>query len=354
VPSADKLSRASPFAAGTYIVPEKLRKQFATPQLKPEDPAVEARNAAALKEISEVAFYPVEESPMMKMLVKVKKDLLSRTGKLHPVDRGIPGTNPIDPLTVLTTVTGTGAKVSSVVQKPIREYALAMGRSFRVGWGPNGELIHAGRPIFSSVDAEFGKKHRIVIEKVDTTRWTRSKAGPGAARDVEASFVGPLQAMLNNSFVFESPAAAAPSNDEEGGGSVPTYAPLWRAPYAKSWELKEYLPYLQMLKEANESFSARSLPSSHPDWVTSKALALVTAISGQEEVSYKAALTAVNAAGGLKSEQIDFDQLQSAVDLMPLYEERAGYPAADWERRREAISQWLRDVTTVEGKHCMV
>jgi hypothetical protein len=36
------------------------------------------------------------------------------------------------------------------------------------------------------------------------------------------------------------------------------------------------------------------------------------------------------------------------LDFMPLYEERDGHVLADWERRREALSQWLVNITTVE------
>jgi hypothetical protein len=47
------------------------------------------------------------------------------------------------------------------------------------------------------------------------------------------------------------------------------------------------------------------------------------------------------------------NDLRSELDFMPLYEDREGHEAIDWERRREAISSWLVNITTVEGTYVL-
>lgn len=332
---------------------------------------------AAVREAEQCPFHLTADSPCMQLLLQVKAEYLSSTGQRQEVVKRQP---------VLTRVAGVGGPVAKVLQKHPVNAALSMGRSFRVGWGPNGEIVHAGQLLFNASDATYGKSHRVVVEKIDTVRWVEEKTlgdelmtmqtTPSAAMD---SCEAMLKVVLSHSFVFDCTAKAdmdihAPQddlshskkldeNDNDDNGLLPN-VPLWRAPYAKPWELNEYLPYLNTLEDLMKTSLDRNITSSNPDWVLSKAIELVAAVSGQEQGSYATAKQLYGYIGngnkmGLNKQRIEQEQstiqklndLRSELDFMPLYEDREGHEAIDWGRRREAISAWLVNITTVEGTY---
>jgi hypothetical protein len=120
---------------------------------------------------------------------------------------------------------------------------------------------------------------------------------------------------------------------------------------------------LNILEDLTLIFDKRGLSASHPEWAVGKAVELVSAVSGQERGSYSEAKDRYAAIGsgdkigtgvygGREREAAFSESLESCrplLDFIPLYEERDGHPPVDWERRREAISAWLVNITTVEG-----
>jgi hypothetical protein len=69
-----------------------------------------------------------------------------------------------------------------------------------------------------------------------------------------SSFEVHLRSLISQSFVFDSSLADAPEPEDDFMSSDdisdnrPSLAPYWRAPYAKPWELQEYIPYLNILE----------------------------------------------------------------------------------------------------------
>jgi len=90
------------------------------------------------------AFYSIEESPCLKILKSVKESMGSSTEGLRKNIRSF------------TSMTSP--------KRPV-DYALSLGRSFRVGWSANGKIAHFGKKAFST-DSEHGKRFRVVIEGI--------------------------------------------------------------------------------------------------------------------------------------------------------------------------------------------
>ena len=335
-----------------------LTMPFCTPRVAVSAVAREAIVAA--EEARSHPFHLTEDSPCMRLLLEVKNKYIGLTGQ-SPAIR-----------TILTKVSGNGAPINAVRQRHPIDMSLSMGRSFRVGWGPNGEIVHSGNLLFGSVDATFGQFHRVVVEKVNPLRWTEERAMSDfpVMSDVQAtphlmhSCEDSLKAILRHSFVFDRASNAdidAPESGAERGSKEPV-VPLWRAPHAKPWELKEYLPYLNLLDDLQGAFDKRGLSKVHSDWAVGKAVELVSAVSGQEEGSYTEAKSLYSMIGNVIKldkkkgwqEREDslverLEEVRESTDFMPLYEDRDSHLPIDWERRREAISAWLVNITTVEG-----
>jgi len=86
------------------------------------------------------AFYPINESKTFSIFQEAVKEVQEHYGHRIPLP------------------------------KSSKDFGQFMGRSFRVGWGPNGEIIHPGRPAFltsASVSKQFGIKHFLLVEKVN-------------------------------------------------------------------------------------------------------------------------------------------------------------------------------------------
>ncbi|THU66371.1 hypothetical protein C4D60_Mb05t13440 [Musa balbisiana] len=73
--------------------------------------------------------------------------------------------------------------------KNIVDSALFMGRSFRVGWGPNGLLVHSGTPVGSS---SSGLSSQIYVQKVAIDKSVRDEKNKIVEELVDLRFCSPL------------------------------------------------------------------------------------------------------------------------------------------------------------------
>ncbi|GBG62974.1 hypothetical protein CBR_g34675 [Chara braunii] len=73
----------------------------------------------------------------------------------------------------------------------IANAGLFLGRSFRVGWGPNGILVHAGNPT-GKVGISCAVSSKICVEKVSLDRTSRDENGAKRDELMDLQFVEPL------------------------------------------------------------------------------------------------------------------------------------------------------------------
>ncbi|KAL0354855.1 UNVERIFIED_CONTAM: Nuclear pore complex protein [Sesamum radiatum] len=73
----------------------------------------------------------------------------------------------------------------------IVDAALFMGRSFRVGWGPNGMLVHSGMPV-GTADSGIVLSSLINVEKVAIDKVTRDESNKVRAELTDLCFSSPL------------------------------------------------------------------------------------------------------------------------------------------------------------------
>ncbi|PIA45826.1 hypothetical protein AQUCO_01600220v1 [Aquilegia coerulea] len=93
-----------------------------------------------------------------------------------------------------------GFKLDLKCETPIRgnhsnnvvDAALFMGRSFRVGWGPNGILVHTGTPV-AKTDSSMGYSSIITMEKVALDNVVRDENNNVKEDLVDLCFISPLE-----------------------------------------------------------------------------------------------------------------------------------------------------------------
>lgn len=276
------------------------------------------------------AFQPIHQSPSMMMMMRVKRAAAEATGVA--VDGG----------TDFTRASLGSADLRSVssLQRGMQHYSLSMSRSFRVGWAADGRIAYPGGKLMFSNDGLVGSGGvmakqsmcLVSVERVDPLRWMK------AHYDLNCSSTAlheePLSAILKGSHQRNT----APPMTTAGNESIRRIAPavfslpLWSSPTADPLQFHEYVPFLIMLQGVIGSFTSRTLKTSHPDWATAKAIELINATIGQESSTFSS------------------DESVRAAELMPLYEDRRLQlrPEA-WERRREAQSRWMEEVTAPSG-----
>ena len=276
------------------------------------------------------AFQPIHQSPSMLMMMRVKRAAAEATGVA--VDGG----------TDFTRASLGSADLRSVssLQRGMHHYALSMSRSFRVGWAADGRIAYPGGKLMFNNDGLIGSGAvmakqsmcLVSVERVDPLRWMK------AHYDLNCSSTAlheePLSAILKGSHQRNT----APPMTTAGNESIRRIAPavfslpLWSSPTSDPLHFHEYVPFLIMLQGVIGSFTSRTLQSSHPDWATAKAMELINATIGQESSTFSS------------------DESVRAAELMPLYEDRRLHlhPEA-WERRREAQSRWMEEVTAPSG-----
>ena len=424
---------------------ENLFSSQSLPTRKPPSPIIPIIATEMIQAVNEAKSHPyhlVNESPCMQILLKVKNDYLLKTGQnlIQIQNDNSSDINKNIKLPIITKVSGTGLPVNKVLQRRPVDYALSLGRSFRVGWGPNNEIIHAGKLLFNADDLNYGKTQRVVVEKINTLNWIENKekkneienenenmmdhssnnndnnVGNNSFR-VMSGFESSLKTILCNSFVFNNFAASTYSNEIDNNNknssnndgddakmmnkkknmnynNISSYTrtmdttsnmkqdkdkneivPIWRTPHAKPYELNEYIPYLNILESLINIYDDKKLNKFHPDWLLYKGIELFHATNGQEKGSYTVAKSLyLNIGNGNKlhiqndnnnrsnSSSNDYNgteieikliselnSIRDQLDFLPVFEDRDGYQPVDWDRRKEAISTWLTNITTVEG-----
>jgi hypothetical protein len=90
-------------------------------------------------------FYGINESYCLKILKSVKSSMGSSTETL------------VKNISSFTSMT--------CPKRPV-DYALSLGRSFRVGWSSTGKLAHAGKLSLIKPDPNFGRFHRVAVEGI--------------------------------------------------------------------------------------------------------------------------------------------------------------------------------------------
>lgn len=281
-------------------------------------------------------------SPCMNILRKVQREL-SQTVPQGPFSSHSSISSPAQSSNATltrVTVKDPNASSSSMPIKPV-DMSLFMGRSFRVGWGPQGQIVHAGAPLFAThtdnikKDKKLHKK--VMIEVVDPLRWYKLKtAGLGQSTTPPPMLFGKTVAgMLNPTSNTSDPmtpifhkvlnAVLQQSYPLENIGTSP--APLRVNSRCDPSNLDHYNRFLTFLRSCRDSFNHVS-NENHPDWNIVKAMDLLLASLGQE------------------------DKWKSSLDeVVPLLLSRDANPGglrgpAYWERRREAIAAWLEDICT--------
>ena len=241
------------------------------------------------------AFVPIDESPCMAILMDIKNEIFSLRNMQ-------PSSN------VYTSLHGTG--LSDGKKRPMNGIILASWRSFRVGWHPNGSIVHCGQPVFNT-DPDFGSFHRIYIEKVNPLAWTQRINT--THRIVDGYIDDETSPYRHSSFAMDAVLRAC--HCEVGP------IPLWRMPSAVSENLDEYLRFATLIKDITQSFSSavRQHGSRHPELVSYQCMKLMDASCGQESLPL------------------------TTSALMPLFDDRDGVPYHIWERRREFLAVWTQE-----------
>lgn len=207
-------------------------------------------------------------------------------------------------------------KLTAGTRKQNAEYfKLAMGRSFRVGWSADGRIVHAGRPGLSKIDQSFGKSQRVIIEQSNTSQWQQYKFGD-RQEDNEVAVEQIFQTMLASSRLLHNAVSSELTSQ-------------WKVAQGLSFN-DEYLHFLSLLKNWQQILRANLPSPQHPRRSLYNVIALIDALYGQEKADWNTSTV----------------QLE---DLIPLGEDRESVPE-HWERRRLAISKWLEDFTSDEGK----
>lgn len=82
--------------------------------------------------------------------------------------------------------------ITGSISKNVVDAALFMGRSFRVGWGPNGILVHTGTPV-GNTDSQKVMSSVITMEKVALDKVVRDDNNNINEELIDLCFVSPLE-----------------------------------------------------------------------------------------------------------------------------------------------------------------
>ena len=155
---------------------------------------------------------------------------------------------------------------------------------------PTGEFIHTG-----------ASGRHIEVNRLDSMLWAQEKAKDTPLAAVcHCHTEAAMAALLTHSFVSEGQglgqglASGSGLGSAHGQGLGPV--PLWRAPYAKRYDVCEYVPYLCMIEALDQALGNGTTPTTttnnnnstnnstprSPSWVLSQAVKLLNAVTGQE------------------------------------------------------------------------
>jgi len=284
---------------------------------------VSAKDAASIQAAVEKAMEYVmpgsDESPSLAILRAVKASSFQNKG-LSADDKMRPSQ--------LTCVTGRATQPGRAVltpKKPV-DYALSLGRSFRIGWARDGRFVHSGKaalPEEGAVAGAVGAPGQLVVESI--------ACKSSASASSHEAFVACLYTLQT---------LCTPSG-QGGHGGKGGESPQWQVPRANPEFPEEYHRFARLLKEL-QSCVQRFAPSMAPTllqgksdaellcdpfWTLKQSVALLDAVVGQEE---------------------HFITSNPRYSFMPLFVPGGGGGMSlAGERRRNFIGQWLGAVSAV-------
>ena len=254
-----------------------------------------------------------------------------------------------------------------IKNRPIRDFGLAMGRSFRVGWTADGRIVHSGHSVYKSNKDTMLNIQQVVIEPSfiyphtsnTSTNTTKQVSEVDTEVDTNLSiedqyFNDIMTCLISQSkchTLLHPPTtttAATSTNTSEFEGKIP----LSIIPSANpdDWsEYKRFLVFLRLCKsiynETPDYYDITNISTSTSNesnnktrkqteesiiWLGNKILELMQASIGQERWS-------------------DTNLVENEAYFMPFLEQKKNIPIHLWERRREAISQWLQSICEEQG-----
>ena len=303
--------------------------------------------------------WTIEDSPCLRILQEVKQEQLEALNVPFVEED-------------LGCVTSVGATLEGYAmagaKKPV-DAALFMGRSFRVGWSSSGKIVHAGNIVFASRKSdddhdESPSAATIHVEKVDCIAWSKEMF-PDNVPSYKT-----LARFLTAVFDYSEKEVRSIEEDSCALPHVAVVPPQWRLPRADTSRMDEYLQFVNMLKKISECYPDEidyveqadseddapiRLPRHHPCWVIAKIISFFDASCGQEDLFLERirngremlgsrncsmmplcegieVTTGGSAGGGSNARTtVHFDDDDSNDRHVTL-----------WERRREAMSQWLQ------------
>jgi hypothetical protein len=268
------------------------------------------------------------ESSCMQILKKVKKEYFENTGT-----NILNNSNTSQPY--LTKASANGQPKSQHVQKNPVDYALFMKGSFRVGFGPNGQIVHGGKFLFAEEGVHDHGKGILQVEKIDTLRWMKkttrhiNKPNTNINQYFEGIFNSIKQTSQKNINFYNS-------NENN--------TPEWKAPQFdlnpsinllneeqdRNSRYENYIKFLNLLKDCMNSYRNRKLDPKHPDWLALKAVELINSSIGQEE------------------KQIFNDLNSFDKNYIPMLESKGIKGPSYYERRYESISKWFENLSNID------
>ena len=248
-------------------------------------------------------WFGAKSSPCLGILSQVQLEYRAKTGM--PMDKE---TRPID---IYTRAMGTKSNGIASLQKRPVNFSLFMARSFRVGFGPNGQIAHVGgKSIFSnsknSKSLDGCDSTLVTVDYLDTLQWSKSFSN-NTFSDINFFCDNIMWPFLKFSEVHAPDVA---------NSSIMTH---WTLPLADQRDLKQYHAFLNILFLCSGNCKSKLIDDNsitNLDWVLVKTVDLFNACYGQE---------IVNSSGSL---------------LMPAISVHMARDA----RREEMISAWLQSV----------
>ena len=232
------------------------------------------------------SFLPVSESPINQLILNVRRQL-SQGSTAGPSAAGLGQS--------LHPVTSASASKRAVRPRAPVDMALFMNRSFRVGWTPDGRIVHCGHLVFAGQHQER-TRHCVVIEKCDTFATTKQAVVAAAAQEIQSSDLletvsnvlsEPLESVLASSSMSVARQESTKQSEDR--------LPHWRIPNADRDALDEYIRFARMLKslhcslggdgrtDADNNVRQLFLLPQQSTWIILQALSLVDALHGQED-----------------------------------------------------------------------
>lgn len=253
--------------------------------------------------------FDIASSPSMQLLQEVKSEFFRNTGQV--------------PVGVDTSrVSGLGVAIVQSLQKPMRNYAMTMSRSFRVSISSLGHIAHVGKPIMCNSQSSpkcYGR--HIVVEKLNPMSHFR-----GDISFLSNQFDSLLCALLRNSSCESK---------------INPQVPLWSLPVCDINDLQQYTTFLNMvssLKNALPDYNRSAYSVNDSNVIFRQAIELVDVSVGQENQVFPGKLKS------LSNAHVDSED----VDLLPFCEDTIGYSISQIERRKQSLSNWLKSISSVE------